>query len=106
MKNLLKWLARKAGYEVIRLHRPAAAGVFPPDFDQQAIETYVNVRPFTMTTPERVFALLRAVEYVIGNDIPGNFVECGVWKGGSMMVIARALMKANRTNTDLLLYDT
>jgi O-methyltransferase len=30
-----------------------------------------------------------AVEYVVANDLPGSFVECGAWKGGSMMAVGR-----------------
>jgi len=106
MKGFLKSLARKAGYEVLNLRQPGSTGLFPPDFDEAATATYLQVRPFTMTPPERVLSLIRAVEYVVDNDIPGSFVECGVWKGGSMMTIARTLLRANRNDRELFLYDT
>ena len=44
--------------------------------------------PFTMTSIERQWALIKAVEYLNGNKIAGDFVECGVWRGGSTMVAA------------------
>jgi hypothetical protein len=106
MKGILKRLARKAGYEVINLRRPDNTGLFPPDFDQPTIEIYASVRPFTMTTPERVFSLIRAVEYILKNSIPGSLVECGVWKGGSMMAMALSLLRGNQKERDLFLYDT
>jgi hypothetical protein len=46
-----------------------------------------------MTSVERIFALCKAVEYIVANGIPGDIVECGVWRGGSMMAVARTLME-------------
>jgi len=59
-----------------------------------------------MTTPERVHALCQAVRYVVSNGIPGDVVECGVWRGGSMMAAARTLMEESDTSRDLHLFDT
>ena len=64
------------------------------------------MRPFTMTRPERVVALIRAVEYVQAARIPGAIVECGVWKGGSMMAVALTLRRLGCLERDLWLYDT
>ncbi|MDP6278969.1 MAG: TylF/MycF/NovP-related O-methyltransferase, partial [Nitrospinota bacterium] len=46
---------------------------------------------YTQTSPERLLALIRAVEYTVKFKIPGAFVECGVWKGGSIMTVAYTL---------------
>jgi len=59
-----------------------------------------------MTGPERVFSLRRAVEYVVENDIPGDLVECGVWKGGSSMVMALTLLRLDDVSRGVCLYDT
>jgi hypothetical protein len=47
-----------------------------------------------------------AVEYVVSNNIPGVFVECGVWKGGSSMAAAMAYRQLRRDDVDLYLFDT
>lgn len=64
------------------------------------------VRPYTMTSNSSLISLSQAVEYIVNNKIPGSFVECGVWKGGSMMVIAKTLLKMNVNDKDLYLFDT
>jgi O-methyltransferase len=51
-------------------------------------------------------SLMRAVQYVERNGIPGAFVECGVWRGGSMMAVARTLLATGTTDRDLFLFDT
>src|SRR5262245_39041863 len=70
---------------------PPPGPVFPPDFDQRFLKDIEAVAPFTMTHQERMFHLTKAVEYIHRNSIPGAVVECGVWRGGSMMLVARVL---------------
>ncbi len=65
----------------------------PPDFDPRVADVCRAVAPFTMTSPERVAALVEAVRYVTRHAIPGAFVECGVWRGGSMMAVAQTLLE-------------
>ncbi|MDP1844147.1 MAG: TylF/MycF/NovP-related O-methyltransferase [Sediminibacterium sp.] len=80
--------------------------VYPGDFDAIHKEIIEKVRPYTMTSNERLYGLIESVQYVIKNNIPGDFVECGVWKGGSMMAIAETLKQLGVTNRHLYLYDT
>ncbi len=86
--------------------RPPAEHRFPVDFDEADVELCRRVGPYTMTTPPRLYALVRAVEYVVGRQIPGALVECGVWRGGSMMAVALMLLRLGITDRDLYLYDT
>lgn len=65
-----------------------------------------RVRPFTMTSDERIWALLRSVRYLVDNSIRGDIVECGVWRGGSMMAAALQLQALDSANRNLWLYDT
>lgn len=79
---------------------------YPPDFSEQNIRICNAVRPCTMTSPERINALIEATRYVVNNHIPGAMVECGVWKGGSAMAMALTLKELGNENTELYLYDT
>ena len=86
--------------------RISAAEMLLKDVADEDWKTILEVKPFTMTSPERTFGLINAVRYVINNDIPGALVECGVWKGGSMMAVAKTLIKLGRRDRDLYLFDT
>jgi len=55
---------------------------------------------------ETTYALFQAVKYIVQNNILGDMVECGVWRGGSMMLIAYALQYFGDTSRQLRLYDT
>jgi O-methyltransferase len=80
--------------------------LLPNDFDEADAELWRRVAPYTMTTPGKVHVLARAVEHVVARDIGGAFVECGVWRGGSMMAIALTLLRLGHTDRDLYLFDT
>ncbi|HKT35400.1 MAG TPA: TylF/MycF/NovP-related O-methyltransferase [Nitrospira sp.] len=74
--------------------------------DQQDEETIGFVRPYTMTSLERIRALCSAVRYIEQAQIEGAVVECGVWRGGSMMAVARTLTNLGATRRHLYLFDT
>lgn len=65
-----------------------------------------RVTPYTMTGAARLEGLLNATTYIVRNGIPGAFVECGVWRGGSMMAVILRLQELGVTDRDLYLYDT
>jgi len=79
---------------------------FPPDFEDEDKVIIKAVEPYTMTGTERTHALIRAVRYIVHCGIPGDFVECGVWKGGSVMAMALTLLQLNTQDRDLYLFDT
>lgn len=82
------------------------ANALPPDFDARAAEIIRSVRPYTMTSPERLFSLIEAARYAAAAPVEGCFVECGVWRGGSMMAAALTLRECASTDRDLYLFDT
>jgi O-methyltransferase len=65
-----------------------------------------RIRAFSMTSYERMYALYKAVDFIERAEIPGAIVECGVWRGGSMMLVAHRLLALGRSDRDLYLFDT
>ena len=61
---------------------------------------------YTMTSLERRYHLLESIRYVVRHQLNGAIVECGVWRGGSVMLIANALMELGDFSRRLVLYDT
>jgi O-methyltransferase len=76
------------------------------DMEAKFGQFYEMCKPYTMTSIERMYAIFKATEYICKNNIPGDFVECGVWKGGSSMMAALSLIHFGRTSKELWLYDT
>ena len=73
-----------------------------PDFDAATLDLLARVLPYTMTSPARVAALRAAARYVDAKNVPGAFVECGVWRGGSSMAAALTFSPSRQ----LFLFDT
>lgn len=87
--------------------RPGADSRDPASLFDPLDRTIIDeVRPHTMTSELRVEALLRAVRYVVDRGIPGALAECGVWRGGSVLAMARQLQLLGAEDRDLYLYDT
>jgi O-methyltransferase len=92
------------GLNVSRLHpKIQRLPIEATDAERQLIE---SVRPYTMTSAERIWSLVQAVRYVVGEAVPGDFVECGVWRGGSVMAMANELTALNQADRRIWLYDT
>lgn len=104
IKTAIRKTFRLFGFDIV--HFPPRDEVSPPDFRDDEIAILEAVRPWTMTSAARIYALIQAVRYVSTNNVPGPIVECGVWKGGSMAAVARTLMQRNETDRELYLFDT
>jgi len=51
------------------------------------------VRSYTMVGLKRLDNIQSCIESVVANNIPGDFIETGVWRGGST-IFMRAVLKA------------
>ncbi len=78
----------------------------PADYDDEAKDIIRAVKPYTMTSPERLNAFVLATRHIVKHKIPGDIVECGVWRGGSMQACAKTLLSLGETDRDLHLFDT
>jgi hypothetical protein len=78
----------------------------PADFDDEMAAIVQAVRPYSMTSFDKLHATVTATRYIVRYGIPGDIVECGVWRGGSMHAIARTLDGLGVHDRDLYLYDT
>ena len=74
--------------------------------DNEFISIYEKCKECSMTSLERMYALYKSVEYAVNSKISGDFVECGVWRGGSAMLVAHTLVNMNETDKKIWLYDT
>lgn len=103
MKTLIRKVFNRFGYEIVA---NGAAEMFPPDLTDEEREICKLVAPFTMTSAERIVSVINAARYLVENNIDGDVVECGVWRGGSAMAAAITLKRLGDTTRKLYLYDT
>lgn len=98
VKEIIRKTLAKKGFKIIKNDIPL--------LDKDFVEIMNKCKDYTMTSEERMFSLYLAVRYIVEAKIPGDFVECGVWKGGSSMIIAYTLLKMGINNRKIYLYDT
>ncbi len=64
------------------------------------------VRDFTMLSRRRLLSLYECVISCEQNDVEGDYVECGVWKGGAVGLMALANLRYGRAKRHLHLFDS
>ena len=113
MKEIIKKSINKLGFKIVRYNpsKELTKNILVSDenlsdFKQEEINIIQKVRSYTMTTYERLYTLIQAARYVSKNNIGGDIVECGVWKGGSMMTVALTLNQLQDNSKNLYLFDT
>ena len=103
LKKLVEYGLRKRGLKIVPIYKDDP---FSPDMEPEFRNIYTAAKPFTMTSIERMYALYKATQYIVNEKIPGDIVECGVWKGGSAMVSALTLLQIGKADRHIYLYDT
>ena len=104
-------LLREIGYTTTKvahlLATPHPIPVLPVEFDsfEKSLICSIIQDELTMVPKEGLFATLSACKYAVLNNIDGDFVECGVWRGGNA-VIAAAVFGRYGSKKKVWLYDT
>lgn len=107
MENIIRKLVRRFGYDVMSAQKADELTFVNriPYATEQENQIIEFCKPFTQTTRWSIFSLIRAIKYLVRNAIPGSYVECGVWKGGSVMAMAMTLDLLEK-NENIYLFDT
>jgi O-methyltransferase len=64
-----------------------------------------KVRGLSLTSPIAQWEFIRAIRYVEARGIPGDIVECGVWRGGHL-ALAGLMRRELGFNRRIYAYDT
>lgn len=101
MKKIIHKLAKISGFNLVPIKNS-----FAKDMENDFRSIYLTCDNYTMTSLNSMYSLYKAAEYIVKAGIPGDIVECGVWKGGSAMLAAKTLSFFNDTSKKIYLYDT
>ena len=103
LKDVIKAALNNFGYDV----RKIVENTVPVEFSKDEMELYNHVfnNRLSMASAEGLYATMLACKHVIENSIEGDFVECGVWRGGHG-IAAAGLFKLHGVNKKTYLFDT
>lgn len=93
---------RRAGYDLRRLPIGGEQSPGTSELD----ELIGVVRSNTMLSRPRLEAIYDQVLFCEREDLEGAFVECGVWKGGAVGLMALANLKHSHSRRHLHLFDS
>ncbi len=77
--------------------------------DKFFCENIRNISQYTMSSKsglDSAYSTMHTIKYISENNIEGDIVECGVWRGGLMMMAASYLHHLKNYNKKIYLYDT
>ena len=90
------------GFELSR-----AARIFPDlERDKKFMRFFEIAKPYTFTQMPTQYTLYSAIRYLVKSKVEGDIVECGVWRGGSMMMAALTLKDLKDVRRKIHLFDT
>tara|TARA_B110000196_G_scaffold152362_1_gene131231 strand:- start:856 stop:1632 length:777 start_codon:yes stop_codon:yes gene_type:complete len=92
--RLLKSLLKKINYSLYKNEPFNFDHEYPEatDFEKQTFEICSK---YSMTDHMRMFALMKSIEFIKQHKVSGDFVECGVWKGGNLILFQKFIEKYN-----------
>jgi hypothetical protein len=97
LKKIIFGILSKVGLEIRRIPTPET--IFPVEvslFERELISKAIR---YSMTGTIRMWALIQAFKHVQEHNILGDYVECGVWQGGNLILLSglQESIGANRT---------
>jgi len=100
MKKTIKRIFKKLGFKITKVKKHGDISFFNDfnnnigyEFEKEANESIKIVRKYTMLPYVNLVTLYEQVLYCEKNKIEGDYVECGVWNGGAVGLMALANLK-------------
>ena len=101
IKITLEKILKKFGYKIQQIINHVIE-----EATQDEIDLMKLCDKYSMTSDLRKWALIQSFYYIINNNIDGDFVECGVWKGGNLIMLKKLMEKQKINNRTIFGFDT
>jgi O-methyltransferase len=107
MKKLLEKILNIIGYKLTKIEKhKSISNLFNGyDYASEGTQAIEICRTYSMMPLVNLQTLFEQAVYCEKIGIEGDFVECGVWKGGAVGVMAIANMKFGKQRRNLHLFD-
>tara|TARA_Y100000590_G_scaffold6631_1_gene8613 strand:+ start:15703 stop:16476 length:774 start_codon:yes stop_codon:yes gene_type:complete len=70
---------------------------FIAEIDKNELEIIKQISNYSMSTPANHWAIIQSIKHISKHNIEGDFAECGVWKGGNLILFKIICDKFNLT---------
>jgi O-methyltransferase len=100
IKNFIKKIFDSYGFDIINKNQKIV------ELSVKDNELINLIKDYSMTPKIRIYNLLQSLKKIKHKNIPGDYVECGVWKGGNILLIKKFLENENIDNKKIYAFDT
>lgn len=109
LKNIIRYMLNLVSYDLKKIHKHNTLTF--NNNDQKFFEDNYKIceKESLNVSKQRFLSLFQSVSYIYNNNIKGDFVECGVFRGGSAMMMALSTLRFSTHDQELKkiwLYDT
>lgn len=87
-KSIVKFI-NQLGYSIHPINKKYHNLAVELDDNDIDLIKYVLDSGYTLVSAPRLVNTLKSCRYVVENKISGDFVECGVWRGGNGILAKR-----------------
>jgi O-methyltransferase len=104
LKAIIKKSLFNLGYSISKIQEN---NLFPIELSKIEIDiiNYVRANNLSMCSTQNLYSTALSCKYVVDRNIEGDFVECGVYRGGNA-IIAAHIFKAYGIHKKVFLFDT
>lgn len=103
MKKTMKKITRSLGFELTKISRENPFEDY--DYGAEAYQALSINKENSMMPEVNLITLYEQAVYCEKFDVAGDFVECGVWKGGAVGMMAMANLTHGKKRRKLHLFD-
>ena len=75
------------------------------EISQIELDIIKSISNYSMSTPANHWAIIQSIKHISKNNIDGDFVECGVWKGGNI-ILFKLISDLLKLNKNIYAFDT
>lgn len=109
LTKFIKYIFKLIGFEISRVKTQQVLSFVKSNSDIKNFEKWYEIcsQESLNVSRERFLALYQSILYISKNNIHGDFVECGVFRGGSSMLMSYCLNYDQKLHKKRLwMYDT
>jgi hypothetical protein len=93
IKKFIKYFFIKLGYSIVKNN--LSDNLIPIEATAFEVDLINKTKKYSMTDHKNLYLSTQAIKYIAEANIAGDVVECGVWKGGHLIIFKLLCEKYN-----------
>lgn len=105
-KKIIKKIFTLIGYKIVRINNfNDRYEDFIAEANEEENNDLIQISKIALSSKSNLWSVIQSLKYIKKNKIEGDIVECGVYRGGSLSLIAKYSKKLS-LNSKIIGFDT